>query len=51
MRFARLGEFARLAGEGVLVVSVANTYTLDQIQEAAELSRSRRPGGKLVLVL
>jgi NADPH:quinone reductase-like Zn-dependent oxidoreductase len=50
MRFDRLGEFARLAGEGVLVVSVARTYTLDQIQEAAELSRSRRPGGKLVLV-
>ncbi|MFC8826427.1 NADP-dependent oxidoreductase [Streptomyces sp. NPDC057137] len=51
MRYDRMSEFARLAGEGVLVVSVARTYTLDQIQEAAELSRSRRPGGKLMLVL
>ncbi|MFE4177400.1 NADP-dependent oxidoreductase [Streptomyces sp. NPDC056909] len=51
MRYDRMSEFARLAGEGVLVVSVARTYTLDQIQEAAELSQSRRPGGKLMLVL
>ncbi|MGW8571382.1 NADP-dependent oxidoreductase [Streptomyces niveus] len=51
MRYDRMGEFARLAGEGVLAVSVARTYTLDQIQEAAELSQSRRPGGKLMLVL
>ncbi|WP_329073192.1 zinc-binding dehydrogenase [Streptomyces sp. NBC_01429] len=46
-----MGEFARLAGEGVLAVSVARTYTLDQIQEAAKLSQSRRPGGKVMLVL
>lgn len=46
-----MDEFARLAGEGILVVAVARTYTLDQIQEAAELSQSRRPGGKLILVL
>ncbi|WP_220447555.1 alcohol dehydrogenase catalytic domain-containing protein [Nonomuraea diastatica] len=51
MRYDLMGEFARLAGEGVLVVSVARTYTLGQIQEAAELSQSRRPGGKLMLVL
>ncbi|MFE2038190.1 NADP-dependent oxidoreductase [Streptomyces scopuliridis] len=51
MRYDRMSEFARLAGEGVLVVSVARTYTLDQIQEAAKLSQSRRPGGKLMLVL
>lgn len=51
MRYDRMSEFARLAGEGVLAVSVAHTYTLDQIQEAAELSQSRRPGGKLMLVL
>ncbi|MFE7568801.1 NADP-dependent oxidoreductase [Streptomyces sp. NPDC057539] len=51
MRYDLIGEFARLAGEGVLVVSVARTYTLDQIQEAAKLSQSRRPGGKLMLVL
>jgi NADPH:quinone reductase-like Zn-dependent oxidoreductase len=51
MRYDRLGEFARLAGEGVLVVSISRTFTLDQIREAADLSRSRRPGGKLVLVL
>lgn len=51
MGYDRLGEFARLAGEGVLAVSVARTYTLDQIHEAAELSRSRRAGGKLMLVM
>ncbi|MEU9604695.1 NADP-dependent oxidoreductase [Streptomyces sp. NPDC048057] len=51
MRYDRMSEFARLAGEGVLVVSVARTYPLDQIQEAATLSQSRRPGGKLMLVL
>ncbi|MFB6950929.1 NADP-dependent oxidoreductase [Streptomyces niveus] len=51
MRYDRMDEFARLAGEGVLAVSVARTYTLGQIQEAAELSQSRRPGGKLMLVL
>lgn len=51
MRYDRMEEFARLAGEGILVVPLARTYTLDQILEAAELSQSRRPGGKLVLVL
>ncbi|WP_329025289.1 zinc-binding dehydrogenase [Streptomyces sp. NBC_00690] len=51
MRYDRMSEFARLADEGVLVVSVARTYTLDQIQEAAKLSQSCRPGGKLMLVL
>ncbi|WP_432827166.1 NADP-dependent oxidoreductase [Dactylosporangium sp. CA-092794] len=51
IRYDHMGEFARLAGEGVLVVPVARTYTLDQIHEAAELSQSRRPGGKLMLVL
>ncbi|PRX96666.1 NADP-dependent oxidoreductase [Allonocardiopsis opalescens] len=51
IRYDQLGEFARLAGEGVLAVSVARTYTLDQIREAAKLSQSRRPGGKLLLVL
>ncbi|WP_237048493.1 zinc-binding dehydrogenase [Lentzea guizhouensis] len=50
MRYDRLDTFARLAAEGVLVVPVARTYPLDQVQEAAELSRSRRPGGKLVLL-
>ncbi|QFU89663.1 NADP-dependent oxidoreductase [Amycolatopsis sp. YIM 10] len=51
MRYDRLDEFARLAGEGVLAVSIARDYTLDQIHEAAKLSQSRRPGGKLMLVL
>lgn len=51
IRYDQLEEFARLAGEGILVVSVARTFTLRQIQEAAELSQSRRPGGKLMLVL
>ncbi|WP_438452845.1 NADP-dependent oxidoreductase [Streptomyces asiaticus] len=51
LRYDRMDEFARLAGEGVLAVSVARTYTLDQIKEAAELSQSRRSGGKLILVL
>ena len=49
-RYDLMDEFARLAGVGVLAVTVARTYTLDQIHEAAELSRSRRPGGKLMLV-
>ncbi len=51
LRFDAMDEFARLAGEGVLVVPVARTYPLDRVREAAELSRSRRAGGKLVLVL
>lgn len=51
MRYDLMDTFARLAGEGVLVVSVARTYPLDQLQKAAKLSQSRRPGGKLVLVL
>ncbi|MEW2449290.1 zinc-binding dehydrogenase [Streptomyces parvulus] len=45
-----MNEFARLADEGILVIPVARTYTLDQIQQAAKLSQSRRPGGKLMLV-
>ncbi|MGW5733189.1 MULTISPECIES: zinc-binding dehydrogenase [Streptomyces] len=51
IRHDQMNEFARLAGEGILVVPVARTYALDQIQKAAELSQSRRPGGKLLLVL
>ncbi|MFG2597837.1 zinc-binding dehydrogenase [Streptomyces sp. NPDC048462] len=51
IRYDQMNEFARLAGEGILAVPVARTYTLDQIQEAAKLSQSRRPGGKLMLVL
>ncbi|WP_414942510.1 NADP-dependent oxidoreductase [Amycolatopsis sp. cmx-11-51] len=51
IRYDQMDEFARLAGEGILVVPVARTYTLDQIREAAKLSQSRRPGGKLMLVL
>ncbi|WP_432987352.1 NADP-dependent oxidoreductase [Dactylosporangium sp. CA-233914] len=49
--YEQLDEFARLAGEGILTVPVARTYTLGQIQEAAKLSRSGRPGGKLMLML
>ncbi|GAA3869700.1 NADP-dependent oxidoreductase [Streptomyces sedi] len=50
IRYDQMHEFARLAGEGVLAVPVARTYPFDQVQEAAGLSRSRRPGGKLILV-
>lgn len=50
IRYDQMDEFARLAGEGILVVPVARTYTLDQVQEAAERSRSRSSGGKLILV-
>ncbi len=50
MHHGLLGEFARLAGEGVLTVTVARTYPLEEIRQAAELSQSRQPGGKLVLV-
>ncbi|MCS7483532.1 NADP-dependent oxidoreductase [Umezawaea endophytica] len=51
IRYDLMDAVARLAGEGVLVVSIARTFPLDGIQEAAALSRSRRAGGKLVLVL
>ncbi|SOD61560.1 NADPH:quinone reductase [Streptomyces zhaozhouensis] len=50
IRYDQMHEFARLAGEGVLLIPVAHAYPLDQVREAAELSRSRRPGGKLLLV-
>ena len=46
-----MNEFAGLAGIGVLSVQIARSYRLDQIAEAAHLSQSRRPGGKLLLVL
>ncbi|ASF09107.1 putative oxidoreductase [Nocardia brasiliensis NBRC 14402] len=51
IRYDRMDEFARLAGDGILSVPIARTYPLSQIQDAAELSRSRHPGGKLVLIL
>ncbi|OZV81823.1 alanine dehydrogenase [Micromonospora echinospora] len=50
MRYDLLDEIARLAGDGVLSVSIARTFALEDIQEAAELSRSGRPGGKLILL-
>jgi NADPH:quinone reductase-like Zn-dependent oxidoreductase len=50
MRFDRLDEIAGLAGSGVLTVTIARTFTLEAIQEAAGLSRSGRPGGKLILL-
>ncbi|MEV6634929.1 NADP-dependent oxidoreductase [Actinoplanes sp. NPDC051470] len=49
MRYDLLNEIARLAGNGVLTVTIARTFTLEAIQEAAELSASGRPGGKLIL--
>ncbi|MFJ9622155.1 NADP-dependent oxidoreductase [Streptomyces sp. NPDC101181] len=49
IRYDQLTEFARLAAEGILFVPVARAYPLDQIQEAARLSQSRHPGGKLIL--
>jgi NADPH:quinone reductase-like Zn-dependent oxidoreductase len=48
--FDRLDGVDRLAADGVLSVSIARTFPLDGIQEAAALSRSGRPGGKLILV-
>jgi NADPH:quinone reductase-like Zn-dependent oxidoreductase len=50
MRYDRLDEIARLAGNGVLTVTIARTFGLEAIQEAAALSRSGRPGGKLILL-
>ncbi|MEU1755990.1 NADP-dependent oxidoreductase [Micromonospora matsumotoense] len=50
MRYDLLNEIARLAGSGVLTVTIARTFTLDAIREAADLSCSGRPGGKLVLL-
>ncbi|WP_431919213.1 NADP-dependent oxidoreductase [Micromonospora wenchangensis] len=50
MRYDLLDEIARLAGSGVLTVTIARTFTLDAVREAADLSCSGRPGGKLVLL-
>ncbi|MDR7275118.1 NADP-dependent oxidoreductase [Catenuloplanes atrovinosus] len=50
MRYDLLDEIARLAGSGVLTVTIARTFPLEAIREAADLSRSGRPGGKLILL-
>ena len=50
MRYDLLDEIARLADSGALTVTIARTFTFEAIQEAAELSRSGRPGGKLILL-
>jgi len=50
MRYDLLQEIARLAGDGVLTVSIARAFRLEAIREAADLSRSGRPGGKLILL-
>lgn len=49
LRYDVLGEFARLAAEGRFSVPVARTFPLDGWREAAEISRSRRARGKLIL--
>lgn len=51
MRYEHMATFARLAGEGVLTVPVSQTFTLDQVRDAAQISQGRRSGGKLMLVL
>jgi NADPH:quinone reductase-like Zn-dependent oxidoreductase len=50
IRYDLMEEFARLASAGILVVPIARAYRLDQVREAARLSQSRRPGGKLMLI-
>ncbi|MET8381201.1 hypothetical protein [Streptomyces microflavus] len=50
----QLAEYDRavgIAGSTYPEISRDERGALDQIQEAAELSQSRRPGGKLMLVL
>ncbi|SFS99340.1 NADP-dependent oxidoreductase [Saccharopolyspora flava] len=44
-----LGEYAQLAAEGRFSIPIAGTYPLEKWREAAELSLSGKPGGKLVL--
>lgn len=44
-----LGEYGRLAADGQFSIPLAGTYPLEQWREAAELSLSGRPGGKLAL--
>jgi NADPH:quinone reductase-like Zn-dependent oxidoreductase len=44
-----LGEYAQLASAGRFSVPVARTFPLEDWRTAAELSQSRRAGGKLLL--
>jgi len=44
-----LPEYARLAAEGEFSIPLAGIHPLDRWREAAELSLSGKPGGKLVL--
>ncbi|MBM7086460.1 zinc-binding dehydrogenase [Micromonospora humidisoli] len=50
MRYDLLDKIARLAGSGLLTVTIARTFTLDAVREAADLSCSGRPVGKIVLL-
>ncbi|WP_305788288.1 zinc-binding dehydrogenase [Symbioplanes lichenis] len=50
LRYDSLNDIARLAGAGVLTVMIARTHPLEAVREAAALSRSGHPGGKLLLL-
>jgi NADPH:quinone reductase and related Zn-dependent oxidoreductases len=47
---ADTARLARMADEGTLTVEVAGTFSLDQVAEAFEHSRSGRTRGKLIIV-
>ncbi|MCM6775212.1 NADP-dependent oxidoreductase [Nocardia sp. CDC159] len=47
---AKLTELAELAERGALTVQVARTFTLDEVGDAFDASRSGRTRGKLVVV-
>jgi NADPH:quinone reductase-like Zn-dependent oxidoreductase len=49
LRHELLPEYAELAAAGRFTIPVARTFPLDDWRAAVELSRSKRPGGKLVL--
>ncbi|MFI5780615.1 NADP-dependent oxidoreductase [Nocardia sp. NPDC051570] len=47
---AKLAELAELADRGVFTVEIARTYSLDEIGDAFDASRSGRTRGKLIIV-
>ena len=50
LRYNVLGDFAKLAAEGLFIVPVARTFALEDWREALDLSLSGHAHGKLVLL-
>ena len=48
--YDKLGEYAQRAADGGFTIPVARTFPLEDWRTALDLSASRRPGGKLVLL-